>query len=212
MQHYLNNFQLVRTKDVTDLRQKFNLLLLTEDIDKLLLLAKLTMNVRDLNGKGERDLTYMMLLEWWNKRPEFAYYIFETMMLSKDQAEPYASWKDIKYLCNYIKNNTSNTEHPFIMWLVELTNHHLKIDWDNLMEQLEQKDPLLIYKFEAFELFKKLIGELNKDISSFLFKCDIPVQEAHILHNYLLKTLRLECQHNPHIHYYLLHKYHTNHN
>ena len=45
-------FQLVRTKDVTDLRQKFNLLLLTEDIDKLLLLAKLTMNVRDLNGKG----------------------------------------------------------------------------------------------------------------------------------------------------------------
>ena len=134
-------FQLVRTKDVTDLRQKFNLLLLTEDIDKLLLLAKLTMNVRDLNGKGERDLTYMMLLEWWNKRPEFAYYIFETMMLSKDQAEPYASWKDIKYLCNYIKNNTSNTEHPFIMWLVELTNHHLKIDWDNLMEQLEQKEP-----------------------------------------------------------------------
>ena len=83
----------------------------------------------------------MMLLEWWNKRPEFAYYIFETMMLSKDQAEPYASWKDIKYLCNYIKNNTSNTEHPFIMWLVELTNHHLKIDWDNLMEQLEQKEP-----------------------------------------------------------------------
>lgn len=158
-------FQLVRTKDVTDLRQKFNLLLLTEDIDKLLLLAKLTMNVRDLNGKGERDLTYMMLLEWWNKRPEFAYYIFETMMLSKDQAEPYASWKDIKYLCNFIKNHTSNTNHPFIVWLVELTNRHLKIDWDNLIAKKNTKISLL-GKWAPREKsqFSWLFGKLVKNM------------------------------------------------
>ena len=34
----------------------------------------------------------------------------------------------------------------------------------------EQKDPLLIYKFEAFELFKKMIEQVNKDVISFLFK------------------------------------------
>ena len=33
----------------------------------------------------------------------------------------------------------------------------------------EQKDPLLIYKFEAFELFKLLIDSVNKEILSFLF-------------------------------------------
>jgi preprotein translocase subunit SecA len=43
----------------------------------------------------------------------------------------------------------------------------------------EQKDPLLIYKFESFELFKLLLQKVNKDISSFLVKGDIPIQEAN---------------------------------
>jgi len=41
----------------------------------------------------------------------------------------------------------------------------------------EQKDPLLIYKFESFELFKKMIQKVNKDIVSFLFKGNIPIQD-----------------------------------
>jgi preprotein translocase subunit SecA len=42
----------------------------------------------------------------------------------------------------------------------------------------EQKDPLLIYKFESFELFKKMLGEINRDVLSFLFKGFIPVQDS----------------------------------
>lgn len=48
----------------------------------------------------------------------------------------------------------------------------------------EQKDPLLIYKFEAFNLFKKMIDDVNKEVISFLFKGDLPshntseIQEA----------------------------------
>ena len=38
----------------------------------------------------------------------------------------------------------------------------------------EQKDPLLIYKFEAFELFKVMIDQVNKDVISFLFKGELP--------------------------------------
>ncbi len=40
----------------------------------------------------------------------------------------------------------------------------------------EQKDPLLIYKFEAFELFKSMINHLNKEVLSFLFKGGLPQQ------------------------------------
>lgn len=40
----------------------------------------------------------------------------------------------------------------------------------------EQKDPLLIYKFEAFELFKEMIDKVNKEVISFLFKGDLPQQ------------------------------------
>ena len=39
----------------------------------------------------------------------------------------------------------------------------------------EQKDPLLIYKFEAFNLFREMDGETSRDIVSFLSKCGIPV-------------------------------------
>jgi len=48
----------------------------------------------------------------------------------------------------------------------------------------EQKDPLLIYKFEAFELFKSMIEKVNKEVVSFLFKGELPsgnpneIQEA----------------------------------
>lgn len=42
----------------------------------------------------------------------------------------------------------------------------------------EQKDPLLIYKFESFELFKNMIHRINRDVISFLMKADIPVQDS----------------------------------
>ncbi len=38
----------------------------------------------------------------------------------------------------------------------------------------EQKDPLLIYKFEAFELFKGMLDGLSKEVISFLFKAELP--------------------------------------
>jgi len=42
----------------------------------------------------------------------------------------------------------------------------------------EQKDPLLIYKFEAFNLFKNMIDNVNKEVISFLFKGDLPQQNT----------------------------------
>ena len=46
----------------------------------------------------------------------------------------------------------------------------------------EQKDPLLIYKLEAFNLFRNMLDGVNKEVISFLFKGDLPqnqnIQEA----------------------------------
>ncbi len=42
----------------------------------------------------------------------------------------------------------------------------------------EQKDPLLIYKLEAFNLFRAMLDNVNKDVISFLFKGDLPAQQA----------------------------------
>jgi preprotein translocase subunit SecA len=42
----------------------------------------------------------------------------------------------------------------------------------------EQKDPLLIYKFEAFKLFSSMLNGVNKEVISFLFKGDLPQQQS----------------------------------
>jgi preprotein translocase subunit SecA len=44
----------------------------------------------------------------------------------------------------------------------------------------EQKDPLLIYKLEAFKLFSKMLDSVNKEVISFLFKGDLPQQNQNI--------------------------------
>ena len=46
------------------------------------------------------------------------------------------------------------------------------------MASYEQKDPLLIYKFEAFELYKQMMREINQAIVSFLMRAGIPMQDT----------------------------------
>ena len=58
---------------------------------------------------------------------------------------------------------------------------HLR-DMDDLKQSVqnavyEQKDPLLIYKFEGFEAFKRFIAHVNEETISFLMKADIPLRE-----------------------------------
>ena len=59
----------------------------------------------------------------------------------------------------------------------EVWKEHLR-EMDDLKQSVqnavyEQKDPLLIYKFEAIDLFKALMSKINKDIVSFLLKASI---------------------------------------
>lgn len=63
----------------------------------------------------------------------------------------------------------------------EAWKDHLR-EMDDLKQSVqnatyEQKDPLLIYKFESFELFKQMLQRNNKEITSFLLKCNLPLQD-----------------------------------
>ena len=59
--------------------------------------------------------------------------------------------------------------------------NHLR-DMDDLKQSVqnavyEQKDPLLVYKLESFDLFKKMVDEVNRDTMSFLFRGNITAQD-----------------------------------
>ncbi len=44
--------------------------------------------------------------------------------------------------------------------------------------QYEQKDPLLIYKLESYELFKQMVSKVNKEIISFLMRANLPQNQG----------------------------------
>lgn len=41
----------------------------------------------------------------------------------------------------------------------------------------EQKDPLLIYKLESYNLFKKMVEDINRKIAAILMRAQIPVPD-----------------------------------
>ncbi|MBL7765959.1 MAG: preprotein translocase subunit SecA [Chitinophagaceae bacterium] len=76
----------------------------------------------------------------------------------------------------------------------QITLSFIDESWKNHLRQMdelkqsvqlasyEQKDPLLIYKFEAFNLFRDMIGTTNKHIASFLLRSGIPMQQEQEIH------------------------------
>lgn len=68
-----------------------------------------------------------------------------------------------------------------LAYIDQTWKEHLR-EMDDLKQSVqnavyEQKDPLLIYKFEAFELFKRFLAKVNEECISFLIKADLPVQQ-----------------------------------
>ena len=72
-----------------------------------------------------------------------------------------------------------------VMMLITIDDdwkEHLR-DMDDLKQSVqnaayEQKDPLLIYKFESFELFRKMVEKINREVLSMLLKVYLPVAPA----------------------------------
>ncbi len=63
----------------------------------------------------------------------------------------------------------------------EAWKEHLR-EMDDLKQSVqnasyEQKDPLLIYKLESFELFKNMVQRTNREITSFLLRANLPLQD-----------------------------------
>ena len=78
--------------------------------------------------------------------------------------------KNIETDCNELINSLE--KFASLALIDSIWKEHLR-DMDDLKQSvqnayLEQKDPLLIYKFESFELFKIFMSKVNEDIVSFL--------------------------------------------
>mgnify|MGYP005845497001 CR=1 FL=1 len=77
----------------------------------------------------------------------------------------------------------SFTKNIILFTIDEYWKEHLR-EMDDLKQSVqnavyEQKDPLLIYKLEAFDLFRNMIDRLNREIVSILVKAFIPLRDPN---------------------------------
>ncbi len=68
----------------------------------------------------------------------------------------------------------------------DLWKEHLR-QLDDLRQSVqnaayEQKDPLLIYKFESFKLFEQMLLNINREITSFLSRASLPLRDENQVH------------------------------
>ncbi len=100
--------------------------------------------------------------------------------------------KEMQVVANLKRAYENNGQEVLLAIEKGVTLSHIDNAWKEHLRELddlkqsvqaatyEQKDPLLIYKFESFELFKTMIQKINKEIDSFLVKCHLPGREAKL--------------------------------
>ena len=82
------------------------------------------------------------------------------------------------------KELTKSLEQNTILGFIDQSwKEHLR-QMDDLRQSVqmavhEQKDPLLIYKFEAFKIFKEMLREVNQNVISFLVKSELPSHDPN---------------------------------
>lgn len=99
--------------------------------------------------------------------------------------------KTMQVLANLKKSYESQSrelvasfEKGIILSIVdEAWKEHLR-EMDELKQSVqnavyEQKDPLLIYKFESFELFRQMVMRMNREMTSFLMKAYLPQENQN---------------------------------
>jgi len=97
----------------------------------LSLFYRLIANNRDIRkGKGEQTSTYMMIWKLYRYFPSLATFLLHRFVkTTTNQEYAFGSWRDIKYLCDFIKQHSRYHENDsFIETCIEITNTQLKYD------------------------------------------------------------------------------------
>ncbi|MFN8285034.1 MAG: preprotein translocase subunit SecA [Chitinophagales bacterium] len=161
-----------------------------------------TITEDDLKNQKTEDLAshlYNEVYQKYQRKSEAiineAYPIIKDVYLQRgsqfeNMAIPFSDGnRDIQIVANLAKAYNSKGKELIKVFeqniILSFIDHHWK-DHLRQMDELkhsvqmavhEQKDPLLIFKFEAFELFKQMLSEINKDVTTFLMKGTLPVQD-----------------------------------
>ena len=191
------NFQLVRTNES-------NIIILEKTLKELIINLVLTIKIQNksplekdlarayctilykmvgytrdiIDGKGEYQLTYMMIYAWYEIEPQLAFFALKSMVRFDDKSvHPYGSWKDIKYFMNYCNINKTIDDpysHPLIIYCCRLINDQLEFEANNTSEyslvskwvpREKSNNFGWIYETLACDYFKLYMSTVNSEKS-----------------------------------------------
>jgi hypothetical protein len=171
-------FQLVRCKNHKQLKVQINDILQSFRgrelgcIPQMTVMYKLIGQTRDIvAGKGEQQLAFMQLWAWYQYYPVLAIFALDQFVFlnSSNSAHPYGSWKDIKYWCEYVKNQTGSENHALITAALEIAEKQLLYD-DCLLSQRNQEEfPHISLVGKWFPREKSKYGWLFKKMALRMF-------------------------------------------
>jgi len=83
-----------------------------------------------VSGKGDHHFAYLMLFVWYKYYPTLAVYALHRFVLcTEGQHNTFGSWRDIKYLCQFIKSSSGQgQDHSFIDVCCDFVNAQLDSD------------------------------------------------------------------------------------
>jgi hypothetical protein len=83
-----------------------------------------------VSGKGDHHFAYLMLFVWYKYYPTLAVYALHRFVVCTDgQHATFGSWRDIKYLCEFIKTSSEKgQDHSFIDVCCDFVNTQLDSD------------------------------------------------------------------------------------
>lgn len=198
--------------------------ILTEYLSVLYCLLAQTRDIID--GKGECQLTYMMLLVWYEFYPELALYALETLVLSPMNTQtlvidsdfhPYGSWKDMKYFANYCKLHGCSDAHPLIKRIIYLINTQIHFDNLALDKPIHNVDEPIhnvslaakwipressnqfgwLNKLLAMDYYKDIMATSRANQSAAQTKCIMLYRKLLSKINKTLDTIQIkQCDHN----------------
>jgi hypothetical protein len=120
---------------LTELKNKYDNLKDENSLNYLITLFKFIGYTRDIiEGKGEYQLTYMMIYTWSKYYPNLARIAIQSLV-RKENDHILGSWKDIKLFCDYCRIQQSCQYNPNSKFLIpiciSLMNSQLKHDLEN---------------------------------------------------------------------------------
>ena len=83
-------------------------------VEYMSIMFRLIGHTRDIiDGKGEYNLSYMLLSVWLKHYPDLAFFAFDLFVLGDSETHPYGSWKDVKYMIDYMERRGGRPEKSF---------------------------------------------------------------------------------------------------